>query len=226
MSLKLRVILRFGLSLILIAAIFFLTAGTIHYWEAWVFIAIMFIPSVAFCAYYYVLDPAVLERRMQRREKVTEQKLIIRLGMLIFVVGMLMPGLDQRFGWTLRWVGGVPLRVEVLAQCLALIGYLGSMWVIDVNRFASRTIQVEQGQQVISGGPYHYVRHPMYAFALLMWMAAGPALGSLVALPIFALFVPIFVWRLLNEEKVLRQELPGYAEYCQQTRYRLLPYVW
>jgi protein-S-isoprenylcysteine O-methyltransferase Ste14 len=118
------------------------------------------------------------------------------------------------------------LWVEIAAQALTLTGYLGTMWVIDVNRFAARTVQVERDQRVISSGPYGVVRHPMYSFALVMWLATAAALGSYVVLPFFALLIPVIVLRLLNEEKVLRRELPGYAEYCERTRYRLAPYIW
>jgi protein-S-isoprenylcysteine O-methyltransferase Ste14 len=150
----------------------------------------------------------------------------MRFASLFFVAGLLVPGLDRRLGWTHRWTGGVPLWLEVVAQAVTLTAYLGTMWVIDVNRFAARTVRVEEGQRVIADGPYKLVRHPMYAFALVMWLATAIALGSYVALPFFAMLVPILVLRLLNEEKVLRRELPGYTEFCERTRYRLAPYIW
>jgi protein-S-isoprenylcysteine O-methyltransferase Ste14 len=209
-----------------VVALLFVPAGTLDFWEAWVFLAIFFIPMIIFSIYYYQHDRALVERRMQNREKVTEQKWIMRFAFLFFLLGLLVPGLDHRFGWTRRWIGGVPLWVEIAAQALTLTGYLGTMWVIDVNRFAARTVQVERDQRVISSGPYGVVRHPMYSFALVMWLATATALGSYVALPFFALLIPVIVLRLLNEEKVLRRELPGYAEYCERTRYRLAPYIW
>jgi protein-S-isoprenylcysteine O-methyltransferase Ste14 len=209
-----------------VVALLFVPAGTLDFWEAWVFLAIFFIPMIIFSIYYYQHDRALVERRMQNREKVTEQKWIMRFAFLFFLLGLLVPGLDHRFGWTRRWIGGVPLWVEIAAQALTLTGYLGTMWVIDVNRFAARTVQVERDQRVISSGPYGVVRHPMYSFALVMWLATAAALGSYVALPFFALLIPVIVLRLLNEEKVLRRELPGYAEYCERTRYRLAPYIW
>jgi protein-S-isoprenylcysteine O-methyltransferase Ste14 len=209
-----------------VVALLFVPAGTLDFWEAWVFLAIFFIPMIIFSIYYYQHDRALVERRMQNREKVTEQKWIMRFAFLFFLLGLLVPGLDHRFGWTRRWIGGVPLWVEIAAQALTLTGYLGTMWVIDVNRFAARTVQVERDQRVISSGPYGVVRHPMYSFALVMWLATAAALGSYVALPFFSLLIPVIVLRLLNEEKVLRRELPGYAEYCERTRYRLAPYIW
>ena len=226
MSLKSRIIVQIGFTLAASFALLFLPAGTLHFWEAWVFLGILFIPMVFFTVYYYRHDPALVQRRMQTHETVKEQQWIIRAATLLCVLGLLMPGLDHRFGWTRRLTGGVPLWVEIVAQFLVLAGYLGAMWVIDVNRFAARTIQVEEGQKVISTGPYAVVRHPMYSFATLMWLAIAPSLGSYVSLPFFALLIPIFVARLLNEEDVLRRDLPGYAEYCQGTRRHLIPYVW
>lgn len=226
MSLRSRLIVQFTLGVFITAAVLFVPAGTLDFWEAWVYLAIFFLPMLVFCVYFYKHDPATLERRMQRRERVKEQRWIVRMLTLLFVLGMIAPGLDHRFGWTRRWVGEVPLWLELLAQVLVFVSYVGSMWVVDVNRFASRTIRVEEGQKVISGGPYGVVRHPMYAFFLLLWLATAPALGSYVALPFLAMLIPVMVLRLLNEEKVLRKELPGYIEYTQRTRARLIPYVW
>jgi len=226
MSLKSRLIVQSVFSLALLALAFFLPAGTFHYWQAWVFIAIVYIPMVIFAAYFYQHDRALLERRMQRKEKVKEQKWIMRLVTIVTFGGLLIPGLDHRFGWTRQLTGGVPLWLEIPAQVLVATGYLMTMWVINVNRFAARTIQVEQGQHVISTGPYRLVRHPMYSGAVLMWLAAAPALGSWVALPFCALLLPVMALRLLNEEKVLQKELPGYTEYCEKTRHHLIPYVW
>ena len=114
----------------------------------------------------------------------------------------------------------------MLAQVLILGGLLLVFWVLKVNSFASRTIRVEAGQSVISSGPYSMVRHPMYSGSVVMWLSIPLALGSYVAWPAFALLIPLYVFRLLNEEKVLRQELSGYPEYCLRTRYRLVPFVW
>jgi protein-S-isoprenylcysteine O-methyltransferase Ste14 len=225
-SLKSRLILQCACAFAATMLLLLLPAGTLDYWEAWVFLGIFLVPMVFFSAYYYKHDPSVVERRMQSREREKEQKWIMRFAFLFFIAGLLVPGLDHRLGWTHRWTGGVPLWIEVVAQAVTLTAYLGTMWVIDVNRFAARTVRVEEGQRVIADGPYKLVRHPMYAFALVMWLATAIALGSYVALPFFAMLVPILVLRLLNEEKVLRRELPGYAEFCERTPYRLAPYIW
>jgi protein-S-isoprenylcysteine O-methyltransferase Ste14 len=226
MSLKSKLILQSTITFLSASALLFVPAGTLNFWEAWVYLAIVFIPMVYFSVYYYKYDRAVVERRMETREKESEQKWIMRVAMTICVLGLLVPGLDHRFGWTHKLTGGVPLWVEIVAQILVLAGYLETMWVIDLNRYAARTVRVEEGQKVISTGPYLFVRHPLYTGGLIMWLVSAPALGSYVALPFFALLFPVLVLRLLNEEKVLRRDLPGYAKYCEGTRYRLIPYIW
>ena len=226
MSLKSRLILRGTVILLVFAAMLFLPAGTLKFWEAWVFLGIVILPVVVFSVYYFKRDPQMMERRMQVTERVKEQKVIMGLVKVIWVVASVVPSLDHRFGWTHKLVGALPTWLEIVAQAVVLGGYLLIVRVMDVNRFASSTIQVEPGQKVISGGPYALVRHPMYFSFLAMWLATPLALGSYVGLPFFALLVPFIVWRLLNEEKVLRQELPGYEAYCHKTRFRLVPYVW
>ena len=114
----------------------------------------------------------------------------------------------------------------VLSQVVFLGGFFLVFWTMKVNSFASRTIQVEPGQPVISSGPYRLVRHPLYSGSIVLWLSTPLMLGSFIALPAFALLVPFYVLRLLNEEKILRQELPGYPEYCVRTRFRLVPFVW
>ncbi len=140
---------------------------------------------------------------------------------IISPVAFLLPGLDHRFGWS-----HPPLQLTVFSQAVVFGSYLMTLWVMKVNRFASRTIQVEPGQTVISTGPYRIVRHPMYLGLSVMFLFTPLALGSYFALPAFVLIVPFVVLRLLNEEEVLRQELPGYAEYCLRTRFRLVPFLW
>jgi len=226
MSLRTRLIARYAAIFVVYATLLFLPAGTLKFWEAWVLVAIMFIPAIVFSAYYLKHDPQLVERRLQFKEKVKEQRVVMKVAVVVFVAAFLIPGLDHRIGWTRELAGDAPTWLKITAQALVMGGYLLSYWVIGVNHFASRTIQVEAGQKVIEDGPYALVRHPMYFGMLGMWLCAPVALGSYVALPVFALLVPVIVLRLLNEEKVLRQELPGYEAYCEKTRFRLVPYVW
>jgi protein-S-isoprenylcysteine O-methyltransferase Ste14 len=198
----------------------------LKFWQGWAWMSVVFIPVPLFFLYLYKHDPQLLERRMQAKEKVREQKLIQVVWALIFFASLLLPGLDHRFGWSRTSLRPVPLWLTLLSQALVLGSFLLIFWVSKVNSFASRTIQVEAGQKVISSGPYRFVRHPMYFGLVVMFLFTPLALGSYFALPAFALLIPVVVFRLLNEEKVLRQELPGYPEYCLSTRFRLVPYVW
>jgi protein-S-isoprenylcysteine O-methyltransferase Ste14 len=158
---------------------------------------------------------------MQFKEKVREQKRIMTFVYIAWLVAFVLPGLDHRFGWSHS-----PLWITILSQAVVFGGFATTLWVAKVNRFAARTIQVEPGQEVISSGPYRIVRHPMYLGACAMWLFTPLALGSYLTLPAFVLLIPLIVLRLLNKEKVLRQELPGYAEYCVHTRFRLIPFLW
>jgi protein-S-isoprenylcysteine O-methyltransferase Ste14 len=225
MSLIWTIVSKLG-ALSAFALLLFVPAGTVRYWEGWAFLAFWFIPGGLALIYFSKHDSGVLKRRMQVKEKVTEQKTIMKATYAIMFIAFLVAGLDFRFGWTREWAGAVPLWLIVAGLLAALCGRLLTYWVMNVNRYAGRTITVEPGQTVVCSGPYRWVRHPMY-FGILMIMLFTPlALGSYVAVPVFALILPLLVLRLLNEEKVLRHDLPGYSEYCQGTPYRLIPYMW
>jgi len=226
MSLRSKLILRFSLALIIAAGMLFIPAGSLRFWQGWTFMALVFIPSISSYLYFYKHDPQLVERRLQSKEKVSEQRLLIRLAKPVFFAAFLLPGLDHRLHWSRTYLSAVPLWLMVLSQALVLGGLLLVVWVMKVNSFASRTIQVEVGQRVISTGPYRMVRHPLYLGSALMWLSTPLALGSYFALPAFALLIPFYIFRLLNEEEVLRQELRGYPEYCLRTRFRLVPFVW
>ena len=220
-SLTTRLILRSLFAVILVAALLFIPAGSLRYWQGWAFMAILFLPMPITSVYFLKRDPQLVERRLRTREKVTEQQTIIRWAQLTFFGSLLIPGMDYRFGWS-----RVPLWLTILSQSFVLAGYLVTLWVMQENSFASRTVQIEEGQRVISTGPYRLVRHPMYFGAVLMLLFLSPALGSWWALPGFLLVIPLIVLRLLNEEKMLRRDLPGYSDYCLRTPSRLIPLLW
>jgi protein-S-isoprenylcysteine O-methyltransferase Ste14 len=226
MSLKAKVALRLSLGLVIGPSIVLIPAGTWKFWQGWVFLAILYVPAFAIFLYFLKHDPQLIERRLRFKEKVREQQLLMRWVKPLFFGAFMLPGFDYRFGWSRDWLGEVPLWLTVISEAMVLAGYLSVAWVLNVNRFAGRTIEVEAGQTVISSGPYRFVRHPLYAGSAVLCLFTPLALGSCIALPAFVLLLPFYVFRLLNEEKVLCAQLPGYSEYCLRTRYRLIPFVW
>jgi len=220
-ALKRKIVLAWIAAPIIVGLFLFGPAGTLDYWQAWVYMAILFVPVFFVMVYFLKRDPEFLERRMRMKEKEARQGLIVKAASIVFLIGFLIPGFDVRFGWS-----DVPAEIVLAADVLVLLGYLTVFLTFKENSYAGRTVQVEKGQTVIMTGPYSVVRHPMYVGTLLMFLATPVALGSYVALPLFLLFIPVIVFRILNEEEVLRRELPGYAEYCEKTKYRLLPFVW
>jgi len=205
----------------LLLAMFFLPAGTFAYWEAWVYLTVLLVPMVLVLIYLLRNDPELLERRMRMSEKESEQKLIVRISYLYCLLVFLLPGLDKRFGWS-----NVPVVVVIVADVLVLVGYGMFFLALRENRYASRIIEVEQEQKVISSGPYAIVRHPMYVGVSLIYIFSPLALGSYWATIPSLLIIPLLVARIRNEESVLGRELKGYKEYMQKTTYRLIPGIW
>ena len=199
----------------------FLPAGTWNYWQAWLYLATILIPMLFALVYLLRSAPDLLERRMRGREKEAVQKGIIAVSLLYFLVVFALPGLDVRFGWS-----NVPAAVSIAADAVVLLGYGIFFRVLYENRYASRVVEVEQEQTVISSGPYAIVRHPMYVGIILMYVFSPLALGSYWAMLPALLMIPILAARIRNEEEVLARDLPGYTAYMQQVGYRLLPGVW
>lgn len=214
-------LLRLGLGLPMITLLVILPAGTWKYWQGWMYLATLIAPM--FVVFFYLLknDPALLERRMRLREKESAQKKIIAVSYVYFLVAFVLPGLDVRYGWS-----QVPPLVSIVADVFVFAGYMIFVWVLRVNSFLSRIVEVAEDQKVISTGPYALVRHPMYVGVIVMYLASPVALGSYWALLPACLIIPLLAARILNEEEVLHRELAGYGEYTQKVKYRLLPGVW
>ncbi len=221
-----QVMPRFVAMAAVVAAILFLPAGTLRWWQGWLFLATYMSSGLGLFFFFVKADPQLVNRRLETKEQAPVQKLLIGLAAPILMGIFMLPGFDRRFGWSKRLWGPEPTWLQVLSLAMTLAAMLATAWVMWTNQYAARTIRVEQGQTVITTGPYRLVRHPMYAFCILMFVFALLALGSYVSLPALVLFAPIFVLRILNEEKVLGAELPGYTEYSEKTRYRLVPLVW
>lgn len=222
--LYLRALRSSVLGTLALAALLFVPAGTLHYWQGWAFAFVFVATTAAFTVYLAWYDPALLRRRMRAgasQEQEPAQKIIIRFATLGFFLLVVVPALDYRFGWS-----RAPWTIVVAGDVLVALGFLCFYRVVRVNSFAASTIRVEEGQQVVSTGPYAWVRHPMYTGAFVLLIGTPLALGSWWGLLIVLLFVPIFVLRSLNEEEVLARELPGYTAYQQRVHYRLIPFVW
>ena len=220
-KLLIGVALRIGLGIPFIALIILLPAGTWNYWQGWMYLATLLLPMLAAAVYLFKNDPALLERRLRMREKESAQRKIIGVLAIYFLITFTLPGFDVRFGWS-----SVPPLVSILADGLVFAGYMITFWVLTVNNYLSRTVEVDAGQKVITTGPYAIVRHPMYFGVALLYIASPLALGSYWAVLPALMILPLLAARIRNEEEVLLRELAGYAEYRQKVKYRLLPGVW
>jgi len=209
---------------LVMAALLFLPAGTIRYWQAWVYLAVLFGASFLITLYLAKNDPALLKRRLSGgpwAEKERAQRIIMAFTSIGFIGLIVVPALDFRFGWS-----SVPLSLVAAGTMLVAIGSTIIFFVYKENTFGSATIEVAQDQKVISTGPYSMVRHPMYAGGLLYLIGTPLALGSWWGLVPFVAMLPFLIWRIFDEEAFLARSLPGYAEYLNKVRYRLLPGIW
>ena len=199
-------------------------AWSLNYWQAWVYGVVFFVTTTAIGIYFLKRDPRVVERRMRvgpAAEREPAQKIIMTLMLAGFVLLLVVPGFDHRWHWS-----SVPAWLVLTADVFVVLGLLGTAVVIRQNSYAASTITVEAGQPVISTGLYAIVRHPMYSAALVMTAFTPLALGSYWGLLLVIPLIPTLAWRLLDEERYLARNLPGYTEYCARTRYRLIPGVW
>ncbi len=212
---------RLVLGVAVLGAVCFVPAGTTDWWQAWAYLAVLSGCVTAMFLWLLARDPALLERRLRGVERERSQRLVQAVGSLVYAAVFVLPGLDRRFGWS-----HVPAAASVAADILVLAGYAGFAWVLRVNSWASRLVEVQQGQRVVTTGPYAVVRHPMYSAILLMFAATPVALGSWWALIPAALLGPVLAVRIRHEEALLAQELAGYADYTRATRWRMLPGLW
>jgi protein-S-isoprenylcysteine O-methyltransferase Ste14 len=216
-----KVLLRFGSALLVLGLIIFLPAGSLAFWNGWLYLAAILLPMLGVLVYLFKRDPGLLEKRIKTREKEKEQKLYIVLSILLFLVAFTLPGLDFRFKWS-----SVPFWLVILATVIMLAGYALFVLVMRQNSYASRVIEIQNGQKLIDTGLYSVVRHPMYMAASLMYLAMPLVLGSFYAVLPLLLLPLLLGFRIVNEEKVLRAGLPGYEEYTRRVKYRLIPFVW
>lgn len=221
MKLLLNGLTKLIFGIVLIGLLLFLPAWTFNYFGAWLFCGVLFIPVIIMGAVMLVKAPRLLEKRLNNKEKEATQKGVVALSGLMFIGIFVVSSLDFRFGWS-----SVPMWATVAAAVLFLAGYGIFAEVMRENAYLSRTVEVQDGQKVISTGLYGIVRHPMYLATLLMFLPMPIILQSFWGLIPVAIYPVLIVIRIINEEKVLRSGLEGYAEYTKRVKYRLIPFIW
>ncbi|MBQ3029014.1 MAG: isoprenylcysteine carboxylmethyltransferase family protein [Lachnospiraceae bacterium] len=220
-KLFLQAIIKFFLGILLVGLLVFLPAGTFRYFQGWLFMGILFVPMFVAGLVMMVKNPGLLESRLNAKEKQADQNLVVKLSGLMFLAGFIVAGLDFRFGWF-----PLPKGVSVGAAVVFLIAYVLYAEVLRENTYLSRTIEVQENQRVIDTGLYSIVRHPMYFATVLLFLAMPLVLGSLISFVIFLMYPFIIAKRIKGEEQFLEQELPGYKEYKEKVKYRMLPFIW
>jgi len=208
-------------AIILTGVLLFLPAGTFLYWQAWVYMAIIFIPMLFVMRYMLRRDPELLEKRLRMKETSNKQSIIMKFMFILYALSFIIPGLDKRYNWS-----SVPPTIVIVSNIIVLAGYLLVFLTFRENRYASRIIEVQEDQEVVTTGPYSIVRHPMYLGAMIMLIFTPLALGSYWAFFSVVLLMVALVARILNEENFLLRELKGYREYVKKIRYRLIPGIW
>ena len=221
MKLLLNGLVKFACGLLLVGLLIFLPAGTLDFGYGWLLMGLLFGPMLIAGFVMFFRSPDFLAKRLDGKEKQATQKGVVALSGLMFMLGFVVAGLDYRFGCS-----RMPVWVTVTASVLFLLAYGLYAEVMRENAYLSRTVKVEPGQTVVDTGLYGIVRHPMYMATLLLFGMMPIVLGSLYALIVFAAYPAIIILRLKDEEDLLTRELPGYADYKQKVKYRLIPFVW
>ena len=214
-------ILKISAGVALMSVLLFLPAGTVDYPGGWLLMGVLFIPMFLAGLVMMAKNPDLLRSRLKAKEKEREQDMVIKLSGLMFLTGFILAGLDFRFGWS-----NLPFTVNYVGAGLFLLAYALYAEVLRENTWLSRTIEVQENQTVVSTGLYGIVRHPMYAATLLLFLSMPIVLGSIPAFLVFLCYPLIIAKRIRNEEEVLSRDLPGYREYLQKVRWRLIPYIW
>ena len=212
---------KFFLELIVVGVLVFLPAGTLEYWQGWLFVGVLFVPMFVAGIVLMFRQPELLRKRLEAKEEEKKQKWVVALSGMLFIAMFVVAGLNRRYMW---WM--LPNWAVFAAAGLFLVGYLLYAEVLRENVWLSRTIEVQEHQKVVDTGLYGIVRHPMYAATLLLFLNMPLVLGSLWAFAIMLFYIPVISKRIRNEERVLEEGLEGYREYKQRVRYKVIPYLW
>lgn len=220
-KLFIQAILKFALGVILIGLLIFWPAGTIEFFYGWLFMGVLFVPMFLAGIVMMIKSPDLLKKRLNAKEKENEQKQVVALSGLMFIVGFIVAGFNYKYSWII-----MPKPVVIISTIIFLVGYALYAEVLKENQYLSRTIEVQENQKVIDIGLYGIVRHPMYMATILLFLAMPLVLGSIISFIIFLVYPFIIAKRIKNEEEVLEKELDGYIEYKKKVKYKMIPFIW
>lgn len=221
MKLLIKALTKFIVGILIVGALVFLPAWDVKFANGWLFMGLLFIPMLLLGALMLIKSPDLLQKRLEAKETQKTQKGVVAFSGIIFIAGFVIAGLDHRFGWS-----RVPLWAVISASAVLLVSYALYAEVMRENAYLSRTIRVEENQQIVDTGLYGIVRHPMYATTIWLFLSIPVVLGSWWSLCCFLPYVAIIAIRIIDEEKLLDSELVGYAEYKKKVKYRLIPFIW
>ena len=216
-----QAIIKFLLGVIIIGALLFIPAGDINYWNGWLFMGLLFIPMFIAGIILMIKNPELLRKRLNANEKESEQKQVLALSALMFILGFVIAGLNYKYKWI-----ELQNSVMIIASILFVIAYILYAEILRENTYLSRTIEVQENQKVIDTGLYGIVRHPMYAVTILLFLTIPLILGSIISFAIFLVYPIIIAKRIKNEEQILEKDLKGYKEYKKKVKYKLIPFIW
>nr|WP_295608393.1 isoprenylcysteine carboxylmethyltransferase family protein [uncultured Methanobrevibacter sp.] len=212
---------KFLIGLIIICILLFIPAGTINYPNGWLFIALLFIPMLFAGIIMIFKSPDLLRRRLNAKENEDEQKTVILISGIIFLLAFILAGLNFRFGWF-----NLPSIVVIIASVIFLLAYIMYAEVLRENEYLSRTVEVSENQKVVDSGLYGIVRHPMYTSTIFLFLSMPLVLDSIFSFIVMLVYPIMIMFRIRNEERVLENELIGYEEYKEKVKYKLIPYLW
>ena len=216
-----QAIIKFLLGTLIIGLLLFIPANTIKYWNAWLFMGMLFVPMFIAGIVMMIKSPELLKKRLNVKEKEQEQKEVLLCSGVMFLLGFIMAGLNYRYSLII-----IPNYVVIVASIIFIVAYILYAEVLRENQYLSRTIEVQENQKVVDTGLYGVVRHPMYAATMLLFLSMPLILGSIISFLIFLVYPFIIAKRIKNEEEVLEKELVGYSEYKKKVKYKMIPFVW
>ena len=212
---------KFVIGLIIVCLLLFIPAGSLNYLNGWLFIALLFIPMFIAGIIMFIKTPDLLKRRLNAKEEENEQKIVILISGIIFLLAFVLAGLNFRFGWF-----KLPKLIVIIASIVFILSYIMYAEVLRENSYLSRTVEVSENQKVIDTGLYGIVRHPMYTSTIFLFLSAPLILNSIISFIIMLIYPVILISRIRNEEKVLEKELDGYEEYEKKVKYKIIPFIW